>query len=122
MYRPWETNKIGPFQDHQVFEAAEVVANEADEVVTEPNVKKRRHLHSDAKELIFNLHDSLIRRGCPHPIKEASDLLQLSCSTVQTILQRGTPNRKKCENRKNFSKIDANMGKKIEIQYYICQH
>lgn len=34
----------------------------------------------DAKELIFNLPKSFFRKGCPKPIKKASDLWQLPCA------------------------------------------
>jgi hypothetical protein len=95
MFRPWENREVqqnGPFQDQEEMGPDEQVEELS---YDETQRKRKRHLHSDAKELIFNVHQSLVRRGCCNPIREASDLLQLPYTTVQTILHRRTIERKR---------------------------
>lgn len=65
----------------------------------------------DASELILNRHESLIRRSCPKPIKNASDLLELPYTYV---LQRSTVKKKECE-KETFSRINESLGKQVTI-------
>jgi hypothetical protein len=63
MFRPWENRKVqqnGPFQDQQEMGPDEQVKELS---YDETQWKRKRHLHSDARELIFNVHQSLVRRG-----------------------------------------------------------
>jgi hypothetical protein len=64
-------NKNGPFQDQEEMGPDERVEELS---YDETQRKRKRHLHSDVRELIFNVHQSLLYKAfyIDGPLKEKS--------------------------------------------------
>jgi hypothetical protein len=64
----------------------EEIQIEDEEPLEEEMNRKRKHLSSDAKDIVKNVYQSLLEKDCSAPIKVTSDLVKLPYSTVQDII------------------------------------
>jgi hypothetical protein len=90
MFRPWEAiseNNAVIAENHAPIVEEMIVEPEiTDDEHPEPRECHHRHLSTDAKEIIKNVHQTLLEKNCSAPIKVTSELTKVPYSTVQLIL------------------------------------
>jgi hypothetical protein len=107
MFRPWEN--VQPDNN------GEEIQIEDEEPLEEEMNRKRKHLSSDAKDIVKNVYQSLLEKDCSAPIKVTSDLVKLPYSTVQDII---ADKEKKVRSYKKYSRISEELGTEIKQDIY----
>jgi hypothetical protein len=107
MFRPWEN--VQPDNN------GEEIQIEDEEPLEEEMNRKRKHLSSDAKDIVKNVYQSLLEKDCSAPIKVTSDLVKLPYSTVQDII---ADKEKKVRSYKKYSRISEELGTEIKQVIY----
>lgn len=110
MFRPWE--KAAPST------AQNEVADADMEVQIEENKRNRRYLTQDAKEIIKNVYNFLIKKECSAPLKVTSEMVGVPYTTVRDIIEN-KGNSRKSRNSEKFLNISKELG--IEIKKVIYQ-
>jgi transposase len=108
IYRPWECEASTSAPPQAAANVDHVEENDG---------RKRIHLLPESKQIIYNVYEGLVARGCSNPIKETSELTRVPYTSVQKIITN--PNFEKKERKiKKFRRISENLGVEIKNIIY----
>jgi hypothetical protein len=108
IFRPWECEASTSAPPQAAANVDHVEENEG---------RKRVHLLPESKQIVYNVYEGLVARGCSNPIKETSELTRVPYTSVQKIITN--PNFEKKERKtKKFRRISENLGVEIKNIIY----
>jgi hypothetical protein len=77
IFRPWECEASTSAPPQAAANVDHVEENDG---------RKRVHPLPESKQIVYNVYEGLVARGCSNPIKETSELTRVPYTSVQKII------------------------------------